>query len=85
MVHRCFALKPYSDFHHEDTTSALTMDIVDELRLKSLECLLALEAISQEADFYFTDLTSSILATPRPIRGPTDREHRAPRHQTSHP
>ncbi|MFA4081355.1 hypothetical protein [Mycobacteroides salmoniphilum] len=54
-----------SDFDPDETVSSLALDVIDELRLKMLECLLVLQTLPEEADLNFTDLANDILAAHR--------------------
>ncbi|WP_074363838.1 hypothetical protein, partial [Mycobacteroides abscessus] len=54
-----------SDFDPDETVSTLALDVIDELRMKMLECLLVLHTLPDEADLNFTDLANDILAAHR--------------------
>ncbi len=54
-----------SDFDSDETVSSLALDVIDELRMKMLECLLVLRTLPDEADLNFTDLANDVLAAHR--------------------
>ncbi len=54
-----------SDLDPAETVSSLALDVIDELRMKMLECLLVVQTLRDEADLNFTDLANDILAAHR--------------------
>ncbi|WP_016888827.1 hypothetical protein [Mycobacteroides abscessus] len=54
-----------SDFDPDETVSSLALDVIDELRMKMLECLLVLQTLPAEADLNFADLANDVLAAHR--------------------
>ncbi|TDZ45955.1 hypothetical protein [Mycobacteroides franklinii] len=54
-----------SDFDPDETVSSLALDVIDELRMKMLECLLVLQTLPDKADLNFADLANDILAAHR--------------------
>ncbi|WP_134144685.1 hypothetical protein [Mycobacteroides salmoniphilum] len=48
-----------------ESVSSLALDVIDELRMKMLECLLVLQTLPEEADLNFADLANDILAAHR--------------------
>lgn len=54
-----------SDFDPDETVSVLALDVMDELRMKMLECLLVLQTLQDEADLNFADLANDVLAAHR--------------------
>ncbi|SHT51614.1 Uncharacterised protein [Mycobacteroides abscessus subsp. abscessus] len=54
-----------SDFDPDETVSSLALDVIDELRMKMLECLLVLQTLPDEADLNFADLANDVLAAHR--------------------
>ncbi|MGL5445035.1 MAG: hypothetical protein ACRDDJ_21530 [[Mycobacterium] stephanolepidis] len=54
-----------SDFDPDETVSSLALDVIDELRMKMLECLLVLQTLPAEADLNLADLANDILAAHR--------------------
>lgn len=65
VVHCCIVFETDSDFDPDETVSSLALDVIDELRMKMLECLLVLHTLPDEADLNFTDLANDILAAHR--------------------
>lgn len=65
VVHCWIVFETDYDFEPEETVSALAVDVIDELRMKMLECLLVLQTLPQEADLNFADLANDILAAHR--------------------
>ncbi|SKH61590.1 Uncharacterised protein [Mycobacteroides abscessus subsp. massiliense] len=65
VVHCCIVFETDPDLDPTESVSSLALDIIDELRLKMLECLLVLQTLPDEADLNFADLTSDILAAHR--------------------
>ncbi|EIT89203.1 hypothetical protein [Mycobacteroides abscessus] len=54
-----------SELDPAETVSSLALDVIDELRMKMLECLLVVQTLPDEADLNFTDLANDILAAHR--------------------
>ncbi|MDO3091989.1 hypothetical protein P5V63_03110 [Mycobacteroides abscessus subsp. abscessus] len=50
------------DDEPEESVSLLALDVMDELRMKMLECLLVLQALPHEADLNLSDLVSDVRA-----------------------
>lgn len=48
-----------------ESVSSLALDIIDELRMKLLECLLVLQTLPDEAELNFADLANDILTAHR--------------------
>lgn len=65
VVHCWIVFETDSDFDPDETVSSLALDVIDELRLKMLECLLVLQTLPDEADLNFADLSNDILAAHR--------------------
>lgn len=70
VVHCCIVFETDPDLdptelEPAEEVSSLALDIIDELRLKMLECLLVLQTLPDEADLNFADLTSDVLAAHR--------------------
>lgn len=55
----------HSDFDPDETVSSLALNVIDELRMKMLECLLVLQILPDEADLNFVDLSNDVLAAHR--------------------
>lgn len=47
----------------KEAATALAVEVLDELRVSVLECLLALDAIGQETIIDFEPLTESLVAS----------------------
>ncbi|WP_016888809.1 hypothetical protein [Mycobacteroides abscessus] len=54
-----------STFDPDETVSPLALDVIDELRMKMLECLLAIQTLPEQADLNFAELANDILAAHR--------------------
>lgn len=54
-----------SDFYPDETVTSLAIEVIDELRMKMLECLLVVQTLPDTADLNFTDLANDILAAHR--------------------
>ncbi|AWG65087.1 hypothetical protein [Mycobacteroides abscessus] len=54
-----------SDFDPDETVSSLALAVIDELRMRMLECLLVLQTLPEEADLNFADLANDVLAAHR--------------------
>lgn len=65
VVHCWIVFETDSDFDPDETVSSLALDVIDELRMKMLECLLVLQTLPDEADLNFTDLANDVLAAHR--------------------
>ena len=48
-----------------ESVSSLALEVIDELRMKMLECMLVLQTLPDEADLNFADLASDILMAHR--------------------
>ncbi|SIL38951.1 Uncharacterised protein [Mycobacteroides abscessus subsp. abscessus] len=48
-----------------ESVSPLALEVIDELRMKMLECLLVVQTLPEEADLNFVDLANDILAAHR--------------------
>ncbi|AKP56670.1 hypothetical protein [Mycobacteroides abscessus] len=48
-----------------ESVSSLALEVIDELRMKMLECLLVVQTLPEEADLNFVDLANDILAAHR--------------------
>lgn len=53
---------------HRESATALAVEVLDELRVSVLECLLALDAIGQETIIDFEPLTESLVTSGRVAR-----------------
>lgn len=65
VVHCWIVFETDSDFEPNETVSSFALDVIDEVRMKMLECLLVLHTLPEEADLNFTDLANDILAAHR--------------------
>lgn len=65
VVHCVIVFETDSDFDPDETVSSLALDVIDELRMKMLECLLVLQTLPEEADLNLTELANDILAAHR--------------------
>ncbi|WP_096498557.1 hypothetical protein [Mycobacteroides stephanolepidis] len=54
-----------SDFYPDETVTSLAIEVIDELRMKMLECLLVVQTLPDGADLNFADLANDILAAHR--------------------
>lgn len=65
VVHCCLVFETDLDYDPDESVSALALDVIDELRMKMLECLLVLQTLPEEADLNLSDLAGDILAAHR--------------------
>lgn len=65
VVHCSIVFETDSDFYPDETVSSLALEIIDELRMKMLECLLVVQTLPEGADLNFVDLANDILAAHR--------------------
>ncbi|SKF51209.1 Uncharacterised protein [Mycobacteroides abscessus subsp. abscessus] len=65
VVHFSIVFETESGPTPDETVSALALDVIDELRIKMLECLLVLQTLPSEADINFADLSGDLLAAHR--------------------
>ncbi|QOF28773.1 Uncharacterised protein [Mycobacteroides abscessus subsp. abscessus] len=65
VVHCCTVPEPIHDLDCPESVSSVALDIIDELRLKMLECLLVLQALPDEATLNFDELAGEILTAHR--------------------
>jgi hypothetical protein len=65
VVHCCIVFETDPDFDPAESVSAIALDVIDELRMKMLECLLVVQILPDEADLNFADLAHYILVAHR--------------------
>ncbi|CPT40594.1 Uncharacterised protein [Mycobacteroides abscessus subsp. abscessus] len=53
------------NFAPDETVSSLALDVIYELRMKMLECLLVMQTLPEQADLNFADMANDILVAHR--------------------